>query len=56
MYKPERDWSDLERADKIVLITGVLCFLGMYAGLLAQNNAFHQIQKNAVKTEMVRGR
>ena len=53
-YKAEREWSDLTRADKIVLLAGILLWAGLSFGIFKEN--MKNIQKQAVKTEMVRQR
>lgn len=53
-YKEERDWSDLARADKIVLLAGVLLWAGLSVGILKAN--LSNIQKQIAKTELLRQR
>lgn len=53
-YKEERNWSDLARADKIVLLAGLLLWAGLSFGIFKEN--MKNIQKQAVKTEMIRQR
>ena len=53
-YKSERNWSDLARADKMVLIAGVLLWAGFSIGVAKTN--VDMIKKQIAKTEMVRQR
>ena len=52
-FKSERDWSDLERADKIVMAIFMAAFLGIGYGLIKDNN-LHNIQQHVVKTQFMR--
>lgn len=54
-FKPERDWADLERADKTAIFVGVLIWALLEVGCFMESKRYAQI-KNAVKTELVRGR
>ena len=56
MFKTERSWKDLERADKIVLILGVVVWILISTGICLKANAAKQLKQNVLKTEMVKHR
>ena len=53
-FKTERDWSDLERADKTVIFIGVLIWALLTAGCLMESKRYVQMKANAVQSEKVR--
>lgn len=55
-YKSEREWSDLERADKVALFVGLLIWAMLAVTAYKQSARYSQIKNNAVKSEMVRTR
>lgn len=56
-FKTEREWKDLERADKIVFVIGVIMWTLMSTGVYFQNHNNHQqLKQNILKTEMVKHR
>ncbi len=56
-FKTERDWKDLERADKIALLIGFVMWALLSSGVCVKNYNKHQyLQKNILKTEMVKHR
>ncbi len=56
IFKTERDWSDLERADKTALFVGVLIWALLEVGCFMESKRFAQIKNNVVKSEIVRQR
>lgn len=55
-FKSERDWKDLERADKVVIAVACLMWLAISFGILNQSQKFAQLKQNMVKSEMVKHR
>ena len=55
-FKTERDWKDLERADKVVLILGVFVWALISTGLCMKANAAQQSNQNFIKTELIKQR
>lgn len=55
-FKAERDWKDLERADKIAIIVGVLIWAALETGVFVQSQKFAQLKQNVFKSEMVNHR
>lgn len=55
-FKSERDWQDLERADKVVIAVACLMWLAMSFGAFNQSQKFAQLKQNMVKSEMVKHR
>nr|MBQ0091305.1 hypothetical protein [Candidatus Enterousia merdequi] len=55
-FKFERNWSDLERADKAMLLLGVIVWLGFSVGLYLQSEKYSHLKQNIVKTEMLKHR
>ena len=55
-YKSEREWSDLERADKVVFFIGLLIWATLAGTALKQSVKYSQMKNNVVKSEMVRTR
>lgn len=52
----ERDWKDLERADKAVIAIACLMWLAISFGILHQSHKLAQLKQNVVKSEMVKHR
>lgn len=50
-YKPERNWSDLEKADKVMFFIMLTIGLGLMAAV-GYNNAVN-VKPNIVKTAMI---
>ncbi len=55
-FKTEREWSDLERADKVALFVGIFIGMILAGTCFAQSNRYNQLKSNIVKTEMVNHR
>ncbi len=53
-FKSERDWKDLERADKVVIAVACLIWLAMSFGVFNQSQKIAQLKQKAAKTEMVK--
>ncbi len=56
VFKNERDWIDLERADKYAILVGVLMWLALETGVYIQSVGGISKFKQIVKTEMVKHR
>ena len=53
-FKTERDWSDLERADKTVIFVGVLIWALLTAGCLMESKRYANIKASVIKSEKTR--
>ena len=56
IFKTERYWKDLERADKIALFVGVFIWVLLETGVCLNAKKCAQLKQNVFKTEMVKHR
>jgi hypothetical protein len=56
VFKTERDWKDLERADKVAIFVGVFVWVILETGCVFQAKRHTQLQNNVIKSEMVKHR
>ena len=55
-FKNEREWKDLERADKAAIFVGVLIWLLLETGVYLEGKRYAQLKQNVFKTEMLKNR
>jgi hypothetical protein len=55
-FKTERDWKDLERADKVALFIGVLVWALLETGVYLDAKKHLKLKQNVFKTEMIKQR
>lgn len=52
-YKAERNWADLERADKVAILVGLLMWAAIETGIFVQSVGGMSNIKQMVKSEFV---